>query len=209
MSKYLQGAIIIINERDFIDELNEFLKEEDRKLLDIQQDENNNYIINDKHQADYFIKLSKQCEEEIEDIQKYIEEEKQRFLENLQRFEAREIEKVRNRQQYYNRALEDYAVRELESSGKKSIKLPNGTLALKKQQPSYEYQEDILLTWAEKYYPDLVKTTIPEPKKSIDKKELKKRAFIDEGSLFIDGFEVQGVSVEQRDSKFEIKQVII
>ena len=42
-------------------------------------------------------------------------------------------------------------------------------------------------------------------KKSIDKKELKKRSFIDDGILFIDGFEVQGVSVEEKDSKFEIK----
>ena len=64
--------IVIINERDFIDELNEFLNEEERKSLNIEQDENNNYLINDKHQADYFIKLSKECEEEIEQIIKML-----------------------------------------------------------------------------------------------------------------------------------------
>ena len=35
--------------------------------------------------------------------------------------------------------------------------------------------------------------------------KLKKRSFIDDGMLFIDGLEVQGVSVEERDDKFEVK----
>ena len=197
--------IVIINEKDFINELNDFLNELDKEELNITQDENNNYLINDKHQADYFIKLSKQCNEEIEEIQNYIKEEKERLLKNLELFERKEIEKIRNRQQYYDRALEDFTVRELEGSNKKSIKLPNGTLSIKKQQPHYEYTDDVFIAWAEEYFPDLIKTTIPEPKKSIDKKELKKRSFIDDGILFIDGFEVQGVSVEEKDSKFEIK----
>ena len=196
---------MLINEFDFINELNAFLQEEDAKKLNIQKDEENNYLINDKHQADYFIKLSKQCNEEIEEIQNYIKEEKARLLNNLEQFELREIEKVKNRQQYYDRALEDFARRELEGSNKKSIKLPNGTLAIKKQQPHYEYSDEQFITWAESYFPELIKITVPEPKKTIDKKELKKRSFIDDGMLFIDGFEVQGVSVEERDDKFEVK----
>ena len=69
----------MINEMDFLNELNEFMKEESAKQLDIKQDENNNYLINDKHQADYFIHLSKQCDEEIAQIQQYIAEEKLRL----------------------------------------------------------------------------------------------------------------------------------
>ena len=197
--------IVIINERDFIDELNEFLNEEERKSLNIEQDENNYYLINDKHQADYFIKLSKECEEEIEQIQQYIKEEKDRLIHHLEQFEMKEIEKVKSRQQYYTRALEDFTRRELEGSSKKSIKLPNGTLSIKKQQPHYEYSDEQFIEWAESYFPELVKVTIPEPKKTIDKKELKKRSFIDDGMLFIDGLEVQGVSVEERDDKFEVR----
>ena len=197
--------IIIINEKDFLSELNGFLEEEDAKQLNIIQDENNNYLINDKHQADYFIKLSKQCTEEIEEIQEYVKAEKERLLRNLEQFESKQIEKVKSRQAYYDRALEDFTRRELETSNKKSIKLPNGTLSIKKQQPHYEYSDEQFIEWAESYFPDLVKTTIPEPKKTIDKKELKKRAFIDDGMLFIDGFEVQGVSVQEREDKFEVK----
>ena len=78
-------------------------------------------------------------------------------------------------------------------------------MSIKKQQPHYEYSDEQFIEWAESYFPDLVKTTIPEPKKTIDKKELKKRAFIDDGMLFIDGFEVQGVSVQEREDKFEVK----
>ena len=195
----------MINEFDFLDELNKFMEEEGAKNLNIQKDENNNYLINDKHQADYFIKLSKECEEEIEQIQQYIKEEKNRLIHHLEQFEMKEIEKVRSRQQYYTRALEDFTRRELEGTNKKSIKLPNGTLAIKKQQPHYEYSDEQFIEWAESYFPDLVKVTVPEPKKTIDKKELKKRSFIDDGMLFIDGLEVQGVSVEERDDKFEVK----
>ena len=195
----------MINEFDFINELNAFLQEEDAKNLNIQKDEDNNYLINDKHQADYFIKLSKQCDEEMEEVKQYIKEERERLLRNLEQFEINEIQKIQNRQLYYTRALEDFTRRELEGSNKKSIKLPNGILAIKKQQPHYEYSDETFIEWAESYFPELIKTTIPEPKKTIDKKELKKRAFIDDGVLFIDGFEVQGVSVEERNDKFEVK----
>ena len=126
-------------------------------------------------------------------------------MHHLEQFEMKEIEKVKRRQQYYIRALEDFTRRELEGSNKKSIKLPNGTLAIKKQQPHYEYADEQFIEWAESYFPELIKVTIPEPKKTIDKKELKKRSFIDDGMLFIDGLEVQGVSVEEREEKFEVK----
>ena len=47
------------------------MKEESAKQLNIKQDENNNYLINDRHQADYFINLSKQCLDDIEQIQQF------------------------------------------------------------------------------------------------------------------------------------------
>ena len=94
---------------------------------------------------------------------------------------------------------------EYEKTNKKTLKLPNGTLAIKKQQIHYEYMDEEIITWAEMYYPELVKTTIPEPKKSIDKKELKKLAIVDNGTVIIDGMVVQGVYAEERPDKFDLK----
>ena len=140
------------------------------------KDENNNYLINDRHQADYFINLSKQCEQDIEQIKQFIAEERLRLMQQLDAFESREIASKMHQKAYYDRALEDFTRRELANSNKKSIKLPSGTLAIKKQQPHYDYTDETLLEWAKDFAPDLVKTTYVEPKVSIDKKELKKKA---------------------------------
>ncbi len=195
----------MINEFDFLNELNEFMKEESAKQLNIKQDENNNYLINDRHQADYFINLSKQCLDDIEQIKQFIMEEKLRLSQQLEMFEQREIESILRKKDYYDRALEDFTRRELENSNKKSIKLPSGTLSIKKQQPHYDYTEETLIEWAKDFAPDLVKTVYAEPKTSIDKKELKKRIIIDNDKVYLDGQEVLGVSVTIKDDKFEVK----
>ena len=195
----------MINEIDFLNDLNEFMKEESAKQLNIQKDENNNYIINDRHQADYFISLSKQCEQDIEQIKQYVAEEKQRLIQQLDAFEAREIASKMNQKAYYDRALEDFTRRELENSNKRSIKLPNGTLSIKKQQPHYDYIDETLLEWARNFAPDLVKTTYIEPKITIDKKELKKQVVIDHNKVYLNGYEVPGIDVTFKDDKFEVR----
>lgn len=195
----------MINEFDFLEELNEFMQEEGAKNLNIQKDENNNYLINDRHQADYFINLSKQCEQDIEQIKQFIAEERLRLMQQLDAFEAREIASKMHQKAYYDRALEDFTRRELENSNKKSIKLPSGTLAIKKQQPHYDYTDEALLAWATDFAPELVKTVYTEPKISVDKKELKKRIVIDNEKVYLNGIEVAGVYVTIKDDKFEVK----
>ena len=58
--------ILIINQNDFLADLQEYLNDQEAIALDIN--ESNDYLINDKHQANYFVKLSKQCDEDINDI---------------------------------------------------------------------------------------------------------------------------------------------
>lgn len=197
--------ILLINETDFLNDLNEFMREELAKELDIKTDENNNYLINDNATANYFIGLTKQCNDEIQQIQEFIAAEKERLINKLTEYEAAQISGIKKKQLYYNRALEDYARRELANSSKKSIKLPNGTLAIKKQQPHYNYEDETIIEWAKDFYPELIKTTIPEPKQSIDKKELKKRLIIDNGVAYIDGIEVPGLTVDILDDNFSVK----
>ena len=195
--------ILIINKDDFLADLQEYINDQEAIQLDIN--ENNEYLVNDKAQADYFIRLSKQCEEEINDVKAYIEAEKERYLAILENYLIEQITTIEKRKQFYDDALETYTHRELEGSKKRSIKLPHGTLSLKKQQPHYVYQEEDLLNWAKDSCPDIVKTTVPEPKTSIDKKKLKEQAMIVDGSLFINGLEVPFVSVEIKDDAFSIK----
>ena len=196
----------MINEFDFLNELNEFMKEEEAKQLNIQQDENNNYLINDRAQANYFINLSKQCDNDIESLKEFVAQERERYLNNLQKFEEQQIESINKKKEYYNRALEDFMRRELDATGKKTLKLPNGTLSIKKQQPHFNYvSEEEMLLWMETNHPELVKVTRPEPKISVDKKELKKRAIIKDGALILDGSEVPGVNISEVDDVFSLK----
>jgi hypothetical protein len=143
--------------------------------------------------------------QDIEDITAYVEKERQRYNDLLDNFLRNEIERVNKQKQYYDRALEDYTRRTLESSNKKTLKLPYGNLALRKQQPHYEYSDDLVIEWAKDFYPDMVKVTVPEPKISIDKKELKKQGIVIDGCLYINGELVPGVTVEVKSDKFEIK----
>ena len=195
--------IHIINKDEFLADLQEYLNDQEAIALDIN--ESNEYLINDKSQADYFIKLSKQCENDINDIKEYIEAEKERYLQLLENYMIDQIMAVEKRKQFYDDALEAYIHRELDGTKKRSIKLPHGTLALKKQQPHYTYEDEDIIDWAKEMCPDIVKTTIPEPKVSIDKKKLKEHGEIIDGLLYIDGLQVPGVQVEIKDDAFSIK----
>ena len=94
---------------DFINELEEFLSENEKTSLNI--DDNAEHLINDREQANYFVKLSKQCQEEIEAIQQLVAAEKKRYADLLDKFQAEQIESINKRKRYYDGALEDFAVR--------------------------------------------------------------------------------------------------
>ena len=195
--------IHIINQNDFLTDLQEFINTEEAKELNI--DESNDFLINDRHQADYFIKQSKQCDEDINDIKAYIEEERKRYNTLLDNYLIEQVQAVERRKKFYDDALEAYTHRELDGSNKRSMKLPHGTLALKKQQPHYTYSEEELIEWAKELVPEIIKTTVPEPKTTIDKKKLKEVGIIIDGVLYINGEQVPGVEIEIRDDAFNIK----
>ena len=195
--------ISIINQNDFLSDLQNFLADEEAKALNI--DESSEFLINDRHQADYFIRQSKQCDLDIEDIKQYIEEERKRYNDLLDAYLIEQVQAVERRKKFYDDALEVFVRRELDGSSKRSMKLPHGTLALKKQQPHYVYTEADILDWAKEVFPELVKVTTPEPKVSIDKKMLKEQGTIIDGVLYINGERVPGVEIEIRDDAFNIK----
>ena len=195
--------ILIINQNDFLTDLQEFLNAEEAKELNI--DESNEYLINDRHQADYFIRQSKQCQEDIDQINEYVEEERRRYNALLDNYLIEQVQAIERRKKFYDDALEAYTHRELDGSNKRSMKLPHGTLALKKQQPHYTYSEEELIEWAKELVPEIIKTTVPEPKISIDKKKLKEVGIILDGVLYINGEQVPGVEIIIRDDSFNIK----
>ena len=195
--------ILIINKDEFLADLQEYINDQEAIELDIN--DSNEYLVNDKQQADYFIRLSKQCQEDIDEVKQYIEEERKRYNALLDNYLIEQVQTIERRKKFYDDALESFIHRELDNTNKRSIKLPHGTLALKKQQPHYTYEDADIIAWAQEAHPELVKTTIPEPKVSLDKKKLKEQGIIMDGVLYINGEAVPGIQVEIKDDAFSIK----
>ena len=88
----------MIDTISFLNDLNEFISEQEKEMLGISETEE--HLINDKNQANYFIKLSKQCEQDIEEVKTLVEAERDRFNYLLDKYMEREIDII-NRQKEY------------------------------------------------------------------------------------------------------------
>lgn len=80
--------------------------------------------------------------------------------------------------------------------------LAYGTLRLKEMPPKFERDETALLRWAENYLPDAVKV-----KKSADWATIKKQSEVRDGKVYVEGFEVEGVTVEPQAPRLDIEFV--
>ena len=80
--------------------------------------------------------------------------------------------------------------------------LAYGTLRLREMPPKFERDEPVLLQWAENYLPDAVKV-----KKSADWAAMKKHCEVRENRVYMDGLEVEGVTVEPQAPKLDIEFV--
>lgn len=129
-------------------------------------------------------------QEKIDRIKEWSEQAKQEYIE---------------KSAHYSLLLENFIreqVAEQQASGKKlkkTIKLPYGTIALKKQQPEFTKDAEALLEYAKSV--EMVKV-----KEEADWAAIKKVSRIHEGKMYDQNGEViPGVSVFERDDKFEIK----
>ena len=94
-----------------------------------------------------------------------------------------------------------YSVPHKETKTTSSYSLPGGKLILKKQQPEYEHNDEILVPWLEQNHPEFVKV-----KKSADWAGLKKTVTVFEGNVVdADAEVIPGVTVTERPEKFVVE----
>lgn len=191
------------NEDDFLADLNQAIKEEEEKALDIDYQEEDNELIKNQAQANYFCKVIAGLREEKNKKNELIDQEIQRIKNHYEQFRLKQNNEIDRKIEFLERCLKSFAIKELEGSKKKSIKLPYGTLSFKKQQDKYEYSEELIMDWLKNNnYTKYINTKTIE---SVDKKALKKESHVCNGYLFIDNNKVDGVTVTKQDDKFEIK----
>lgn len=185
-----------------MDELKESVMEDEAKQLGLVDHElDDTYRILDVSGANFFLKRLEELTFEETEINSMCDDEITKYTERVNKFRDEKLKTILNTKAYFKKLLERYAEGELSGSNKKSIKLPFGTLQFRKVGSQYSYEDEKLL----KYLTDNKLTTYISVNETPNKAELKKAASIRDGKLFIGDKEVDGVTVSDGSTSFDVK----
>lgn len=188
-------------EEDFATSLRNFMDEEERKILEVTED---SAAIMTKEQANYFTKKLLECRAYMDEVNAFADKEIERTTKIVNEWREKRLDVYKKQEEYLLSILKEFAEKELPPDAKtKSIKLPNGTLGFRKQQPKYEYEEDTLLLFLESN--EKLKSQFVKYKPFVNKTELKKMTSIIDGSLVYNNIKIDGVTVVPQEDKFDVK----
>lgn len=195
-----------IKRDEFVDFLEDYLLEEEAQELEIMitgDEEEDAPAINSLQKANYFLKLVKNIDEDVQMIETLCAEEVKKVTERINNYKMAQIEPLLRDRDYFVRLLKNFTENQLADGKKKSIKLPNGTLAMTKQQPIWEYEDDAIISFLmANNGNDFVHTKIEE---KIDKVALKKAVKIENNVAKFNGVEIPGLTVTEREDKFTVR----
>lgn len=164
-------------------------------------DSNNDYKIKNEEEANEVLRRIQYFKTEIEKIEKISESEIERYTNIINNYKNKKILDFSNRLNHYELLLEDYAKEELAGKKTKTISLPFGKIGFKKQQDTFEYDDEALLNYLKENSNEFVKTVTKE---SVEKAKLKKACTVEDGHIYLDGKLVDGVKVTKNEDKFVI-----
>ena len=196
-----------LNKDDLLmDELEQFMLAAEIEELKVKlagdTEEDGTLLVKNKSDADFYLRQINKLKQQKEEINEFVDQEIERQLRLYQEYREDRMRPLDNQIALYENALKTFAMNEYAETNKKTIKLPNGTLAIKKQQPKYVYNDEQVLEFLqENNYKDYIRT-----KAEVNKKDLKKNAIVNNNNeLIIDGKVVPGVTVIPQEDKFEVK----
>lgn len=185
-------------------ELEEFMLMAEAEELNININESDEILIRNNSDADFYIKLINKLRQEIDQLNEFVDAELERQVRLYESFRAERLRPIMTQIQFYEEALRTYTMNELADSNKRSIKLPNGTLAVRKQQPAYTYDEEVVMQFLKENELEQYITT--KTTESLNKKDIKKDFAVNNNNqLVINNQIVPGASVEFKEDKFEVK----
>lgn len=163
--------------------------------------EQENFKILNQEQANYFLGKYKEAEKENEAIEATAKEALDRYkmrvegwVENATAANKHEMERLKALLESYAKSLQE------EDPKKKTFKLINGSLAFRKQPPEFQYDDGALCTYLQLLGDkNFLKETV-----SVNKAALKKAGAVVDGKFTINGEEVPGIKVTEREPKFSI-----
>ena len=189
----------------FMDELEQFMLKAEVEELKVKLaedvEEDGTLLVKNNSDADFYLRQINKLKEQKEEINKFVDQELERQMRLYQQYREDRMRPLDNQVAFYEEALRTFAMNEYAETNKKTIKLPNGTLSIRKQPPKYIYNDEEVLSFLkENNLNDYIRV-----KEEVNKKDLKKAAKItNNNQMMIDGKEVPGVVVVPQDDKFEV-----
>lgn len=189
--------------KDFMNELEEFMLAAELEELNIKLEEDDIRLeIKNKSEADFIIKQVNKLRQEKEEINKFVDQEIERQMKLYEEYRQSRLRPLDSQIAYYEESLKTFTLNEYNETGKKTIKLPNGSIGIKKQQPKYVYNDAEVLEFLQQNELNEYIRMKPE----LNKKDLKKNAIVNSNNeLLINNQVVPGVVVIPQEDKFEIK----
>ena len=182
----------------FLDDLLEYVNEEEEQALGIEHDES--FTIDSIEQANYFARKLREVRDEQQAISATAKDQIDTYIDRVKAWENKMLAPLEYEEDRLVNMLKFFAETQLSGSTRKSIKLVEGTLQFRKQQAAYEYNDDVLLDYVQRKATDYVVT-----KESVDKKELKKVITVKDGQAYLGEEIVPGITVEERPDAFDVK----
>ena len=189
----------------FMDELEQFMLKAEVEELKVKLaedvEEDGTLLVKNNSDADFYLRQINKLKEQKEEINKFVDQELERQMRLYQQYREDRMRPLDNQIAFYEEALRTFAMNEYAETNRKTIKLPNGTLSIRKQPPKYIYNDEEVLSFLkENNLNDYIRV-----KEEVNKKDLKKVTQVNNNNqMIIDGKEVPGVVVVPQDDKFEV-----
>ena len=158
------------------------------------------FSINDESQANWALRKIKQLQDEKEKNISLANAE----IEKIEEWLNSMNDQVQQSIDYFQSLLAEYAMEQRKNNPKfKSLKLPNGRIGFRKQQPKWNYDNDKLI----EVLKTSKRTDLIRIKEELDKAAIKK-AFVVADDKVINpdtGEVVEGIAIEQREDAFNVE----
>ncbi|WP_163579076.1 host-nuclease inhibitor Gam family protein [Gracilibacillus saliphilus] len=175
-------------------ELQEYLEQEEQT--------NEPFKVTDDSSANWTLRVIKELQDQIKDNSELAQSE----IEKIESWETQEKEKLQKQIDRFESLLAQYAMeRREEDPNFKSRKLPNGYIGFRNKQPKWNYNEEALVNFLKQAKMDeYINVTITEKP---DKKAIKKAFKVEDGKVIDEdtGFLVDGITVEEQGEDFTVK----
>ena len=191
-----------INTINIINDLNNFIDASAIEEFELDKIDENTII--DGFKANIFLKLYNDLEKEKNKINDICDKEVDRLIKSVENYRTNMISNIEKKEEYFINILKKFLLGEINGKKTKSIKLPYGTLSIKKSQDKYIYEneEETLKLLKTLNNEELINTKISQ---SINKKALKSICEIRDGNVYINGILIPDIKIEKQEDKFEIK----